>query len=363
MRITAVRGRTVRMPLATPIRSRSAATGEVWLLLVDLDTDAGVTGSSYVWSYSAAGSAALQALLVDLADVAIGERPSFTARLWSRMLARLTQLGPHGLPLTALSAIDIAAWDAAGKALAAPVAQLLGAHTERVPVYASDGLWLTDDLPALAAEAERLRLRGFRAMKMRLGRARPADDLAAVRAVRDAVGPEVALMADVSQGWDVTTAIRTGRLLERYDLTWLEEPVRCDDFAGHAAVAAALDTPVATGEKLYGPRGVRDLIEHRAADILMPDAQRAGGISGWRDCAALAHAWNLPITAHLLPEISIHLVSAAPTALFLEHVSWAAPLFNEELELSGGMATVPDRPGLGFTWNEAAIARVLADPA
>jgi L-alanine-DL-glutamate epimerase-like enolase superfamily enzyme len=361
MKITAVRSRAVLVPLRRNVVARVGSWDAMWFLLVDVDTDEGITGSTYLWAFSRSGAAALQQVLNELAEVAVGEDPFFTTRLWRRMWARITQWGHKGLAVIGMSGIDTAAWDIVGKALGRPLAHLLGANADRVPTYASEGLWLTDDLAALTREADELVGRGFRAVKMRLGRARMADDVEAVRAVRETIGPDVTLMVDSNQGWDVDYTIRIGRRLEEFGLYWIEEPIPHDDLAGHARIAAALDTPLASGENVYSPQGFREAIEARAFDILMADLERVGGVTGWIRTAALAEAWNLPICSHLFPEASVHLVATAPTACFLEDMPWGVPLFQERLELVDGMVPVPDRPGLGFTWDEAAVRRFLGD--
>lgn len=357
MTITAVRSRVVNVPIKKQVVSRVGIFPSMWFLLVDVETDAGITGSTYLWAFNANGAAALQNVLQELAEVVVGENPFYTTRMWQKMWRCITQWGHKGLTLIAMAGIDTAAWDIVGKATGQPLAHLLGAARDRVPAYASEGLWLTGDLSALALETEELLNAGFRAMKLRLGRARMQDDLEAVQVVRQVVGPDVTLMVDANQGWDVNYTIRIGRKLESFDLYWIEEPIAHDDLVGHAQIAAALDTPIASGENLYSPQGFRDAIEQRAFDILMPDLNRIGGVTGWMRTAALAEAWNLPLCSHLFPEASIHLTAASATTCFLEHMPWASELFQERLELVDGDILVPNRPGIGFTWDEAAIKR------
>ena len=361
MKITGVRSRTVVVPVKRRVVARIGVFDRMWFVLVDLDTDEGITGSTYLWTFTQHGARAVRHVLDELAEVAVGEDPFFTTRLWRRMWARITQWGHKGLSVIALAGLDTAAWDVVGKATGRPLAHLLGANQAAVPAYASEGLWLTDDLGALAREAEELVSLGFRAVKMRLGRARPADDVEAVRAVRAAIGPDVTLMADANQGWDVDYTIRIGRKLEPFDLYWLEEPVAHDDLAGHARIAAALDTPLASGENVYSPYGFREAIEQHAFDIVMPDLERVGGVTGFMRTAALGEAWNLPVCSHLFPEASLHVVAAAPTACFLEHMPWGAPLFQESMDLVDGKVPVPDRPGIGYTWDETAIKPLLVE--
>ncbi|MBV9228825.1 MAG: mandelate racemase/muconate lactonizing enzyme family protein [Chloroflexi bacterium] len=357
--ITGVRSRVVKVPIKKKVVSRVGIFESMWFVLVDVETDAGITGSTYLWAFSSAGAAAIQKVLVELAEVAVGEDPFCSARLWKKMRSRITQWGHKGLSIVGLSGIDTVVWDIVGKALNRPLAQVLGGTTDPIPTYASEGLWLTEDLHALTREAEELVEGGFKAVKMRLGRARMADDVEAVRAVRQTIGPDITLMVDSNQGWDVNYTIRIGRKLEAFDLYWIEEPIRHDDLAGHRQIAQALDTALASGENVYTPHGFREAIEQQAFDILMPDLERVGGVTGWMRTAALAEAWNLPICSHLFPEMSVHLLAASPTACFLEHMPWGGSLFQEQLELVDGKIRVPNRPGYGFSWDEGAVRHFM----
>lgn len=362
MRITGLRTRVVALPVRKKVVARVGTYDRMWFVLVDLDTDVpGLAGLSYLWAFRPHVARAVQALLTDLEDLVVGQDPFNSTRLWRLMWAHISQFGYRGLAVLALSGVDIAAWDIVGKAAGRPLAQVLGGHVDQVRTYASEGLWLTGDMHALAREAQELVERGFQAVKMRLGRPEMRDDLAAVRVVREAIGPDVKLMADANQGWDADYTIRIGRQLEAFGLTWLEEPIAHDDLAGHARVAAALDLPLATGENLYSPYGFREAIEQRAMDVVMPDVERVGGVTGWQRTAALAEAWDLPICSHLFPEMNVHLVASAPTGYYLEHMPWGEALFQERLELVDGQVPVPTRPGLGLTWDESAIRNALQD--
>jgi L-alanine-DL-glutamate epimerase-like enolase superfamily enzyme len=355
MKITAVRSRVVNVPLKRKVVARLGVFESAWFVLVDVETDAGISGSTYLWAFSSSGAAAMQKVLQELSEVAVGENPFYSARLWKRMRSRITQWGHKGLSIIGMSGIDTALWDIVGKALNQPLSHLLGAVTDRLPTYASEGLWLTDDMHALANEAEELVGNGFKAVKMRMGRASMAADVEAVRIVRQRIGPDIMLMVDSNQGWDANYAIRIGRKLENFDLYWMEEPIPHDDLSGHRRIAQALDTPLTTGENIYTPHGFREVIEQQAADILMADLERVGGVTGWMRVAVLAEAWNLPLCSHLFPEVSVHLLAASPTATYLEHMPWASELFQEQLELQDGSILVPSRPGHGFNWNEDAI--------
>ena len=277
-------------------------------------------------------------------------------RLWRRTLVQIQQWGRQGLAVIAMSGIDTAVWDIVRKATNQPLAHLLGANADRVPVYASEGLWLTDD-PLALGEAEDLVTRGaFRAVKMRLGArgwpttSRPSEPCATQSA-------DVGLMIDVNQGWDVTYAIKIGRRPGgvRPRLAGGADPARRPGRARpHRGGARHADR---LGEKLYTPRGFREAIEARAFDIAMPvsSASAASPVDAHR---RPGRSLESAVCSHLFPEASVHLMAAAPTGIYLEHVPWAEPLFRERLELVDGMALVP-RPGLGFTWDESSIERLL----
>ena len=226
------------------------------------------------------------------------------------------------------------------------------------PVYASGGLWLSSSIDELQREAADFVAAGFRAVKMRVAPGKPEAMVARVRAVREAIGPDIGLMVDANQQLSVPEAIHLGRALEPFTLTWFEEPVICHDHEGEAAVAAALDTPIASGETVHTHRGVLRMLQARAADILMPDVQRMGGPTEFLKAAALCEAFNTPISSHLFPEVSLPLLAALPNALYLEYMPWFEPLYGQTLVLNGtGQAVVPTAPGWGIGFDRAAIAR------
>ena len=356
MKITGVQSQIVLVPLDIPIVSAIRQADRVALVVVAVQTDAGLVGLSYLQAFGVDQARAIQALLAYLGTVLDGEDPLLTLRCYQVMDRANNLLGRGGLATFALSGIDMALWDIKGKAYNAPVAALLGAAGTRITAYQSAGLWLIPPTEA-AEQALMFKEAGHGAMKMRVGRAQPGEDVEAVHRVREAVGGQVLLMADANQAWTPQQAVAVGRALEPLDLFWLEEPVDHDDVEGHALVARELTVQVATGENSYLPQGFRALVEARAADVLMPDLQRVGGITGWQQVAAIADAWKLPLASHLFPEISVQAMAASPTAVLLEYMPWAQPLMGEKLEVRDGLVEVPPRPGLGLVFDEAAIER------
>ena len=264
-------------------------------------------------------------------------------------------MGHQGLATMAASGFDCACWDALAQAAGVPLVTLLGGAPRRLRAYNSNGLGLiapgaaADEAAALLAEG------GFEAVKMRLGRPTLEEDLAAVRAVRKAIGADVVLPADFNQGLTVVEAIRRGRALDGEGLYWIEEPIVYDDLQGCAKIASQVATPIQIGENFYGTRAMADAIQARAADYMMPDVERIGGVSGWLRAAALAEAAGIEMSSHILPEISCHLLAVTPTRHWLEYVDWAAPILAEPLRVEGGCVAIPEIPGTGIAWNEDAV--------
>ncbi len=358
MKIGRVVVHPLRLPLAEPLRTSIHDIRTVDTVLVELQGDGGATGIGYCFAFGAGRARALQALVEDLAPLYEGADATATRALFERAWRSLNFVGHAGVAVMALAALDTACWDLAAQSAGLPLWRFLGADNPRVPTYASSGLWLHRSVDELVAEAQAFLAAGHRAMKMRLGRA-PAEDVARARALRAALGPDVALLADVNQGWDETTAIRTGRSLEEVRLFWLEEPLPYENLAGLARVSAALDTPIASGETEYGWLGMQRHLDARACDVLMPDLQRMGGVTGYLKAVALCEAAHTPVSSHLFMEVSGHVVAAA-RGVILEHMSWWEPLFDERLPVVDGHLVLSERPGIGVGLDRTALARFRA---
>ena len=363
MKITGIRTMTVDVPLEEPVITAIHDIRSIGYVLVFVDTEAEVTGEGHLFSLPARHLAPLEAMTAVLGQSLVGEDAHRVEGIWHRLWTEVNFVGHKGVPLFALSALDMALWDARGKALGQPVHRLLGSCRDAVPAYHSGGLWLSRSRDELVAEAKTFLKQGFRAMKMRLGKPRWQEDVERAEAVRDAVGPDIRLMADANQGFDVRHALRLGRALEPVGLDWFEEPVPAYDVAGHAALAAALDTPIATGETEYTRYGFRPLIEAKAADVLMPDLGRVGGVTEFMRVGHMAQAWDLPVSPHLYSEPSLQLCGALQNCDLLEYMPWSALLFSEKIEFEDGRARIPERPGLGFSLDLDALERYRVGPA
>jgi L-alanine-DL-glutamate epimerase-like enolase superfamily enzyme len=355
-RIRAVDTMLVSVPMDRPIRTPIHHITTVDNVLVTVHTESGLSGFAYLWTFGPERARALAALVHDLERLLVGRDALERVSLWDSLWRDANFLGRAGAVMLAIAGLDIALWDIAGKSLGQPLWRLLGGTRRPVGAYAG-GLFLSDPIDDIVAEARGFVARGFRAIKMRCGAARWTDDVARVEAVRAEIGPDITLMVDVVQGWTPDQAIRVGREIERFDLAWIEDPVAFDDIAGMARVAAALDTPIAAGENDYALRGFRELIRNGAIDIAMADLQRVGGITEWLRVAALAQAFAMPIVPHTFHETSMHLLAAIPNGGLLEYVPWWEVLLESPPVLEHGAFLPSDRPGLGYRFNEATIDR------
>ncbi|WP_414710366.1 L-talarate/galactarate dehydratase [Roseateles sp.] len=347
------------LPLATPISDAKVLTGkqkpmtEIALLFVELVTRDGHEGLGFSYSKRAGGPGQF-AHAKEIAPALIGEDPSDIAKLWNKLCWAGASVGRSGLSTQAIGAFDVALYDLKARRARLPLAKLLGAYRDSVACYNTSGGFLHTPLEQLLVNASASIARGNGGIKLKVGQPDGALDLKRVDAVRRHLGDNVALMVDANQQWDRPTAQRMCRTFEPLRLVWIEEPLDAYDHEGHAALAAAFDTPIATGEMLTSAMEHGDLIRHRAADYLMPDAPRVGGITPYLKIAAQAEQAGLMIAPHFAMELHVHLAATYPTEPWVEHFDWLEPLFNERLEIAGGRMLVPDRPGLGLSLSEQA---------
>ena len=343
----------VNVPMRRALGTSAMRIDQAPLLLVDLHTDEGIVGHAYLFCYLPSAGVAAQVLFQDAAAL-LAEQTAAPVDVRRRLEARFRLIGARGLVSMVMAGIDIACWDVLAKAANLPLATLLGASLRPVPAYNSNGLGLLEP-QAAADEALELVAEGFTAIKMRLGRPRGDDDLAALRAIRKAIPDGIRLMADFNQALSPAAARERCRQLDDEGLTWIEEPIRHDDYANCADLAAGLRTPVQIGENFAGPRAMAQALSARACDLVMPDLERIGGVSGWIAAAAMADVANIELSSHLFAEVSVHLLAASPTAHWLEYVDWADPILQQPLELKAGFAAPPGRPGNGLAWNLDAV--------
>ena len=347
--------RPVVLKLERPVVARIATITDWPLILIDLETEQGIVGRTYLEPYTPKAMRYLVPALHDLGDMLKGHSIA-PLDLYTAARKSLHFVGYEGLSMIAVSGLDMAAWDAVSKAANVPLCVLLGGSVGPVKAYNSNGLWL--QAPAdVAAEAVELRDEGgFQGLKLRLGRERIADDLATIEAVRQAVGDDIHLMVDFNQGLDLAEALERCRMIDDLGLAWIEEPVVYDNLDGYAKLTADLKTPVQIGENFYGPRELHKALQRNACDLVMPDFMRIGGVTGWMRAAAIAGAQGVPMSTHLYPEVAAHVMRVTETAHWLEWQSWADPILRKPYEVEDGHLQIPDVPGVGLEWDEEAVA-------
>ena len=352
--------RPVLVPLGRPVVSRVGLYEEWPLILIDLHTKEGIVGRSYLAPYLKQAVRYIVPAIEDLA-AARQNRPIAPLDDFAAGRKALGLVGLDGVSLIAVSGLDMAAWDALAKAAELPLAVHLGGSLAPVPAYNSNGLWLTP-LDTLAKEAEELVAEGgFAGLKLRLGRERIEDDIAAIRLVREVLGADGRIMSDFNQGLSLGDALHRCHGLDDQGLYWFEEPIAYDDLAGYARLTRELDTPVMLGENFYGPRSLHAAIQAGAGDYVMPDLMRIGGVTGWLRAAAIAGAAGIQMSSHLYPEFSSHLLRVTETGHWLEWQDWAHPVLAEPFKVDGGHLLIREVPGAGLEWDEAAVQRYRMD--
>ncbi|MBL6598845.1 MAG: mandelate racemase/muconate lactonizing enzyme family protein [Alphaproteobacteria bacterium] len=360
MKITGFEAMTLAVPEDEPLANMPEEAGRTRpVVALRLRTDAGIEGIAVTF-YGGKMTGSLRVAVEELAALTISEDPLRIEAVIAKLVNGTgDSCGPGGIFTLALSAIDIALWDIKGKALEQPLWKLLGGHRDRVPTYASGALrrGLTDDQAQLAAQT--LVDKGFTEMKTQMalpGNPAPADEERRVRVIRDVIGPDIKLMCDINQRWRPEQAIDLGHRVEDVGLFWLEDVTAHDDYQGLARVTAALKTPIAGGEYVWGIKPFRQMLEARSVDIVMVDILRAGGVTPWMKIAGMAEAFNLPIVSHVMPEILVHLVAACPNGLTVEYMPWMIPLYKETPVIEDGHLVLPSGPGLGLEFDEKALA-------
>jgi L-alanine-DL-glutamate epimerase-like enolase superfamily enzyme len=362
MRIASIQARHYHIPLPTTLSD--STHGEIThftLVTAQIHTDDGHEGLGYTYTVGQTGGAAILALIRDdLSPLLIGEDPRRVEHLWQRMWWGLHYVGRGGLATFAIAAADIALWDLKGKLAGEPLWRLLGGHARRVKVYAG-GIDLQHPLEDLLDETRRNLARGYRAIKMKVGRERLAEDVERVAAMRELLGPGFPLMVDANMRWTVEQAIRAARALAPYDVYWLEEPTIPDDVAGHARIARQGGLPIATGENMHTLYEFQKMIRAGGVAYPEPDMSNLGGITPWLKVAHLAEAYNLPVTTHGVHDLHVHCLAAVPNASYLEaHGFGLERYMRRSLQIEDGYALAPDRPGHGVALNWAALKPCLA---
>ncbi len=356
MKITGFETTALRLPV------RDSFVGSVRFecfnpVIVELFTDEGLRAHGVAMVFNNFHVGLLKACIDSVAEVVVGADLALWAENWQRLHRSSSRIGSDGLGVYAMAAVDMALWNLRAKALEVPLAKLLGGCRDRVPVYASNYLWRDRSIDELQLEAALLVSKGFTAIKMRMGQKTHNEELRRLRAVREAVGPDVDIMVDVLWVWTVYEATVMGREMEKLGVYWLEDPVPTHNVAGLSEIALVLDLPLVAGENVSNKRGFRELFERRATDIAMIDVQAVGGVTEWMKVAAMAEAYNLPVVSHLFDEFSVHLVASIPNGTWTEHMPWWDAIYREPPQPENGWISVPEESGIGYELDREAMKR------
>jgi L-alanine-DL-glutamate epimerase-like enolase superfamily enzyme len=350
MTIAAARTTLLRVPWPDTPWLKGHAFGDTRnLLVLDVETKGGITGMGYLFSFRPGLRTIAMAIAETILPRVIGRDATEVEGIWSELWRATATYNRGGVVTMAMSALDIALWDAIGKRAGLPLHRLWGHVRARIPTYGS-GCFRGSGGDGMIAKALHLKSRGFRAIKMQVAHTgTPRSDIDNVRRMREALGPDVEIMIDVNQGWNADTAIEVGRRIEPYDIYWLEEPVPADDFKGYRRVAQALSMRVVGGETHFTRFDLRPFFEHPCVPILQPDPMR-GGFTDLRKIAVLADTWGIAIAPHLFPELNVQLLASIPNGAWIEDMELSGDLFVEGVPVVDGMITAPERPGHGLAF-------------
>jgi len=352
--IRSVKARAVVAPISRPVKNAFGVIEAAPLVLIDVETDQGVTGHSYIFAYARLTLKPLVLLIEEIGRDLSGKAIA-PSDLMAAMDAKFRLLGWQGLVGMAVSGLDMAFWDALGQAVGQPLAVLLGGSARPIRAYDSYGVV---DPKADAKDLKRSLDQGFKGIKIKGGDGDAANDERVVQGVRDLIGPDIALMIDFNQSLDAAEATRRIERLAPYDLHWIEEPVAQENLLGHAKVREMSPTPIQAGENWWFPRGFAEAIAVGASDFIMPDLMKCGGVTGWLRIAGQAEAASIPMSSHLFAEASAHVLAVTPTAHWLEVLDLARAVLAEPIRIVDGAVTARG-PGLGLVWDETAVTKYL----
>jgi L-alanine-DL-glutamate epimerase-like enolase superfamily enzyme len=350
--------RLVRIPVDPPRGDAIQQFDALELPIVEIADNADRQGIGFGYTIGTGGTGILELLRAELLDWLIGQDARRIAFIHEHLNKSIHALTPGCISSTALAAIDVALWDLAGKRTETPLHIVLGGAKDRVLIYNTHVGWLNRPLEEMVKLCKQVvKKDGFHALKLKVGKEDPYEDRERVARVREAVGPQTKLMIDANQSWTVDEAVRRLRLLEEYDLVWIEEPLLATDIQGFINLGKRTRIPRAGGESLYSPASFYDYVRQGALDILQPDVARVGGITNTMKVCQLAQAANLPVAPHVSPELSISIAAAIPNSMMIEYVPQMEPILKRKVQIEDGYAIPSTVPGHGIEFDEKALRK------
>lgn len=326
--------------------------------IVQITDRDGAVGIGYSYTIGTGGPSVIALIEHTLAPMLIGREAEEIEANWRAMLFRTHATAVGAITALAMAALDTALWDLRCRRAELPLWRMAGGAKPSVPVYTTEGGWLHIERAALVEDALAVKEKGFAGSKIKIGKPSLAEDRARLSAMRDAVGPDYALMTDANQSFTLPEAIRRAHMLEEFDISWFEEPLPADDVSAHAKLCQSTTVPIAVGESMYSLSQFKDYLHYGGATIVQADVARVGGITPWLKIAHLAESHNIPICPHFLMELHASLVCAVPNAPWLEYIPQLDLITGSGLRIENGHAHPSDLPGLGIDWDLQAIERM-----
>jgi L-alanine-DL-glutamate epimerase-like enolase superfamily enzyme len=360
-RITSIEPGFYRIPLPTVLTDSMHGEMRAFELnTIRIRDSDGAEGVGYTFTVGRNGAAIDTILARELPEIMDGEDADEIERLWHKAWWALHYGGRGGPTVLAISAFDMALWDLKAKRANLPLWKALGGFDPKVPCYAG-GIDLDLPLDKLLRQTDDNLGKGFRAIKMKVGRANLYEDVERVKAMREHLGAGFPLMVDANMKWSVDGAIRAARAFRPFDLTWLEEPTIPDDPAGHARIVREGGLPIAAGENLRTLWEFKLYVAGGAVTYPEPDVTNCGGVTPFMKIAHLAEAFNLPVTSHGAHDVTVHLLAACPNRSYLEaHGFGLERYIAEPLQIQDGFALAPDRPGHGIAFDWSGLDKIRA---
>jgi L-alanine-DL-glutamate epimerase-like enolase superfamily enzyme len=350
----------VRREMHDAVRSFS----KMDVVFAHVETDEGISGLGFTYSTNAHGAREVCSVINhSIGSLIQGMDPHLNERIWHRMWRSMDWVGRAGIVVLALAATDIALWDLKSKSSGAPLHELVGGYCDKVPVYNTDGGWLNHSIDQLTDQAKQIVARGFRGIKIKVGKEDPLEDLERIAAVRECVGQSLPLMVDANERFTHPEAIRRAHMWERFNLFWFEEPCPAEDLPGHAKLKAHTSIPIALGESLFHKQQFRDYIAIDGVSIIQPDACRCGGITEWLKIAHLADCHNIQVSPHFVMELHLPLVAGIRNGLFVEYIQSLDEVLEGPLKLDDGFLQPSREPGLGIRWDFDKLDAYKTGPA
>ena len=359
MKVAQIRSTALSIPLEKPmfVGNKSHLFARFNPIVVQITTDDGIGGFGLAFAEEDTRVKSLKVAIDELGEVMIGQDVFRWAEAWEKLFEATGHMGHRGYGIYALSAIDSALRVIQAKALGMPLARLLGGYRESAPAYASHLLFRNWSLDELQKDAASLVEQGFRCMKMNMGDKPLSGEIERIKVIREAVGEDIDIMIDANWSWTIPQAIKMGHALKPYNVKWLEDPVASDDAEDLRRVADAIDIPIAAGETYCTKYEFRQLLEKQAANVLIVDLQRVGGVTEWMKVAAMAQAWKVPVASHLFDEFSAHLIAAVPNGFMVEYMPWWDLIYQEPPHVKDGYINIPEKAGLGYELDPDAIKK------